>query len=132
MIDVPERSAGTNGIGKRTRRPRGTTATGLMATLALAVTLYGCSGGSSGPSGTRPATPVSISPRRAALTPGQQIALTAQTNDSAGVKWTIEPDVGALDKLTSRDGQAIHFTAPNCAGVYSVKAAKATDPTQSS
>jgi hypothetical protein len=131
MIDVPESSVGTNGIGTRTDTPRRTTATGLIAILALTSILYGCSGGSPNPSGTKPATPVAISPRRAALTLGQQISLTAQTSDSAGVKWTIEPNVGALDAQTSRNGQAVHFTAPNVAGVYTLKATKTTDPTQS-
>jgi hypothetical protein len=132
MIDVPERSAGTNGIGARTGMPRRAMPAAFIAVLALAVTLYGCSRGGSNPGGTKSATPVSISPRRAALTLGQQISLTATTNDSSGVKWTIEPNAGSLDTPTSRDGQTIHFTAPNAPGVYSVKATKVTDPTQSS
>lgn len=132
MIDVPERSAGTTRVGTRTGRPGRTTGAALIAALGLAAALYGCSRGGSNPAGTGPATPVSISPRRAALTLGQQISLTAATNDSAGVKWTVEPNAGSLDAQTSRNGQTIRFTAPNTAGVYTVKATKVTDPTQSS
>jgi hypothetical protein len=128
MVDVPESSAETNGVGIRS----GTKAVALIAALALGVTLCACSGGVSNPPGTRAATPVSISPRRAALTVGQQISLTAVTNDSAGVKWTVEPNAGALDAQTSRNEQTIHFTAPNTPGVYTVQATKVTDPTQSS
>jgi len=132
MVDVPERSAGTNGSDTRIGIPHGIPTAALFAALALAVTLCGCSRGGSSPAGIKPTTPVSISPRRAALTLGQQIPLTAATNDSAGVTWTVEPNAGSLDAQTSRDGQTIHFTAPNTAGVYTVKATKVTDPTQSS
>jgi len=109
------------------------TVAALIAILALTTGLNGCSPGGSSPSGSKPAgTGISISPRRAALTIGQQISLTAMTRDPAGVRWSVDPNAGSLDAQTSRDGQTIHFTAPNTAGVFTVKATGISDSTQSS
>jgi len=54
------------------------------------------------------------------------------TNDSAGVTWSVSSNAASLDARTSRNGQAIHFTAPDTAGVYTVKATSTTDSTRSS
>jgi hypothetical protein len=88
----------------------------------------------SSPSGSARAAPhVAVAPRRASLTPGQKVSLTVTTNDSAGVRWSVDPSTGSLDAQTTRDGQTIHFTAPGMAGVtgvYTVKATSIADPTQ--
>jgi hypothetical protein len=122
--------------------PRRLATAALIAVVALSAGLQGCSHGAANPSGTDGSTPpsgpaqkathVTIAPRRAALTIGQKISLTATTNDSAGVRWSVDPNGGSLDAQMSRDGQAVHFTAPNTAGVYTVKATSITDPAQSS
>ncbi|HEY6927400.1 MAG TPA: hypothetical protein VI653_28250 [Steroidobacteraceae bacterium] len=104
----------------------------MTAVLALTAVVSGCSHGGSNSSAGNLTTGISIEPRRAALTIGQQISLTATTNDSAGVRWSVTPSSGSLDAQTSRDGQTIHFTAPNTAGVFTVKATGITDSTQSS
>jgi hypothetical protein len=139
MNEVPERSAGTSRTGAHPGMPRRITTTALIGALVFAVCLDGCSHGGSNPSGTNPpnvspplATHITIAPRRAALTLGQKISLTATTNDSAGVAWSVDPNAGSLDAQTSKNGVTIHFTAPNTAGVYTVKATSITDPTRSS
>jgi hypothetical protein len=143
MNKVLERSAGTSQTGVRPGMPRRITTAALIAVLAFAAPLNGCSHGGSNPSGSNtsmpptsdspaPATHITIAPRRAALTLGQKISLTATTNDSAGVAWSVDPNAGPLDAQTSKDGVTIHFTAPNTAGVYTVKATSITDSTQSS
>ena len=114
-----------------------------MALLAFTASLNGCSAGASNPPGadselspptrsSRSVLNVAITPRRAALTLGQKISLTATTNDSVGVKWSVAANAGSLDAQASRNGQTIHFTAPNTAGVYTVKATSITEPSQSS
>lgn len=131
MSEVPKRSAGTSTAGTRPKMPRRITTAALIAVLALTGSLYGCSRSGSNPSGNKSGTGILIAPRRAALTIGQKISLTATINDSAGVRWSVDPNGGSLDAQTSRDGQTIHFTAPNTAGVFNVKATSITDPTQS-
>jgi len=106
--------------------------------LAVAMQIAGCSYGdatatsTSSSGSSRRATIVTVAPRFAALTPGQTLSLTATTNDPAGVKWSVAPNVGSLDALTSQAGQTIHFRAPNTAGVYTVKATSIADSTQNS
>jgi hypothetical protein len=75
---------------------------------------------------------VALSPGHAALTLGQKISLTATTNDYAGVTWSVSPNSGSLDQQTTHSGAAVTFTAPQTAGVYTVKATSITDPTQAS
>lgn len=139
MNEVSERSTETSRTGTDRGIPHRITTAGLIAVVAFTASLNACSRGDSNSSGTKSSMPassgsprVSIVPRRAALTLGQQISLTATTNDSAGVTWSVGPNAGTLDARTSRDGQTIHFTAPNTAGVYTVNATSITDSTQSS
>ena len=132
MSEVPKCSAGTSPSGESPDMPCWITTAALIALLALTTTFDGCSRDGSNLSGNKPATGVAIAPRGAALTIGQQISLTARTNDSAGVRWSVDPNGGSLDAQTSRDGQTIHFTAPGTAGVFTVKATGITDSTQSS
>lgn len=74
---------------------------------------------------------VSIAPRRAGLTPGRTLHLTASTNDLAGVTWSASPSGPSLAPTASRNGQSIILTAPQASGVYAVTATSVTDPTQS-
>jgi Putative Ig domain len=71
---------------------------------------------------------MSVSPRRAGLTLGQTLSLTATTNDLAGTTWSVTP---AGPVLTSASGQSLVVRAPQAAGVYTVTATSITDPTQS-
>jgi hypothetical protein len=74
---------------------------------------------------------VSISPRQAALTIGQQLALTATTSDSSGVTWSVNPAGGSFSSTTSASGKQVTLTAPRTAGVYTVTATSASNSTQS-
>lgn len=74
---------------------------------------------------------VAISPRQAGLTVGQQLSLTATTNDYAGVNWSVSPAGGSLSSTTSSSGKAVTLTAPQSAGVYTVTAASVTNPKES-
>lgn len=74
---------------------------------------------------------VALSPRTAGLTVGQALALMATTNDNAGVTWSISPSGGALQPATSLSGAKVTLTAPATAGVYTVTAASASDPSRS-
>ena len=139
MKEVPERSAGWSRTGKGPAMARRIAVAALIGLVAVRG-LDGCSrgpsdlsdstGSMSSPSGSSPH--LAITPRRAALTLGQQISLIATTSDPVGVRWSISPNSGSLDAQTSRDGQTIHFTAPNTPGVYTVKATGIRDPSQSS
>ena len=108
----------------------------LIIVLAFIAGLNGCSRSGANaydrpmPGGAHQAS-ITIAPRRAALTLGQKLSLTA-THASKGVTWSVAGSAGSLDAQTSRDGQAIHFTAPHTPGVYTVKATSITDATQSS
>ena len=70
---------------------------------------------------------VSVSPARAALTITQTLQLTATTNDSAGVRWSISPAGGSFSSGTSTSGSKVTFTAPSTAGVYTVTATSVSD-----
>ncbi|HEV2206486.1 MAG TPA: hypothetical protein VGR36_08100, partial [Candidatus Acidoferrales bacterium] len=70
---------------------------------------------------------VSISPKRASAVTGQNLTLTATTNDSAGVTWSISPSGGSFNPQTSLSGNAVTFTAPSSAGDYTVTATSVTD-----
>ena len=74
---------------------------------------------------------VTLSPRTAGLTVGQALALTATTNDNAGVNWTISPTGGSLQPTASLSGAKVTLTAPATAGVYTVTATSVSDPSQS-
>jgi hypothetical protein len=74
---------------------------------------------------------VAITPRTAGLTVGQSLALTATTNDNAGVTWSISPSGGAFQPATSLTGAKVTLTAPASGGVYTVTATSASDPSQS-
>lgn len=132
-------------VGTRDRTPgtlpHGIAAAALLVVLVITAGLDGCShdnangSGSSLPPPSKPAlsTPnVAIAPRRAAVILAQKISLTVTTDDSKGVRWTVDPNSGSVDAPTSRNGQTIHFMAPNTAGVYIVKATSITDSTRSS
>lgn len=73
---------------------------------------------------------ISISPREAALTVGQQLELTATTSDSQGVTWSMTPAGGSFSSTSSSSGGSVRLTAPQTAGVYRVTASSAVDPTQ--
>lgn len=74
---------------------------------------------------------IAISPRQAALTIGQPLALAATTSDASGVTWSVTPKGGSFSSTASGSGKQVTFTAPQAAGVYTVTASSATDPTQS-
>jgi len=140
MHKVPERPSGKSRTRTRAHPVclRTITTGSRVAVLAFAVSLIACSHSGSNPpvSPTSSSSPgamgITVRPQRAGLTLGQKISLTATTNDSAGVAWSVDPNAGSLDAKKSRSGQPIHFTAPNTAGVYTVKATSITDPTHSS
>jgi hypothetical protein len=69
-----------------------------------------------------------IQPRRAAVTIGEKLELTALTDDSAGVTWRVRPDGGSVVPLASHSGQAVTFIAPRRPGVYTVTATTIVDP----
>ena len=70
---------------------------------------------------------VSISPRRAGVTVGQTLILTASTSDLAGVSWSVTPAGGSFSSGTSQNGANVTFTAPTSAGVYTLSATSITD-----
>jgi Putative Ig domain len=75
---------------------------------------------------------IAISPGQAALTVGQQLAFTATTSDSTGVTWSVSPAAGGFFSAnSSSSGQAVTLTAPRTAGVYTITASSAIDPSQS-
>ncbi len=75
---------------------------------------------------------VSVSPRAAGLAVTQGLSLSATTDDFAGVKWSISPSGGSFSPGTSLTGANVTLTAPATAGVYTVTATSASDPTKSS
>jgi len=135
MSDVSERYAWTGPTAAQGFPFRRIAGSALI--LGLAIGLLGCSHGDSA-AGTRrggpslQATVVTVLPRYAGLTVGQQLPLKATLNDSAGVEWSVAPDSGSLDARTSRNGQTIHFRAPRTPGVYTVTATSRHDRRQSS
>jgi hypothetical protein len=70
---------------------------------------------------------IALSPRQAGLTVGQQIGLTAATNDYAGVSWSVSPAGGSLSATTSSSGAVVTLTAPQAAGVYTITATSVTN-----
>jgi hypothetical protein len=78
-------------------------------------------------SGSSGSITVSVSPKRAGAVTGQDLTLTATVKDSAGVTWSIAPSGGSFNPQTSDSGQAVTFTAPSRAGVYTVTATSVTD-----
>jgi hypothetical protein len=68
-----------------------------------------------------------LSTQYAALTPGQQIQLTATTNDTAGVNWSVSPAGATLSSSSTQSGGAVTVTAPTAAGLYTVTATSITD-----
>ena len=74
---------------------------------------------------------VAVSPPAAGLTPTQTLAVSATTNDYAGVNWTVSPAGAPLSATSSASGVNVTFTAPATAGVYTITATSITDSTQS-
>jgi Putative Ig domain len=80
---------------------------------------------------------VSISPKRAGLTITQSLAVTATTNDTAGVTWTASGSscsgntCGTFSSGSSLSGAGITYKAPGAAGVYTITATSVTDITVS-
>jgi hypothetical protein len=74
---------------------------------------------------------ISISPRQAGLTVGQTLSLTATTSDTTGVTWSLSPTGGSFSSASSASGKSVVLTAPEAAGVYTITARSAVDPTQS-
>ncbi len=70
---------------------------------------------------------VSVSPARAALAVAQVLTVSATTNDSEGVTWSISPAGGSFNPTSSHGGANVTFTAPSTAGVYTVTATSVTD-----
>ncbi len=92
------------------------------------------SGGStsSGGSSSGADITVSVAPHRAGITAAGTLSLTATTNDSAGVKWSISPSGGSFSPTTSMTGAAVTLTAPASGGVYTVTATSVTNSSVSS
>jgi hypothetical protein len=83
------------------------------------------------------ATPitVSVSPKRTALSTSQTLSLTWMTNDKAGVSWSAsgpgcsDNACGSFSSASKFTGEAITYTAPSTAGIYTITAASITDKT---
>lgn len=71
---------------------------------------------------------IEIQPRRAAVTSGQRLALTAFTDDPAGVNWRVSPKGGTVEPAASLSARAVSFIAPRRAGLYTVTATGISDP----
>lgn len=110
--------------GRRKGMLRWHTNRSALATAAACALLCACSG--SGHSSGAGATTVSISPASASLTVTQVLSVTATTNDSAGVSWSLSPASGSVSPATSMSGAAVTFT-PGSAGVYTLTATSVTD-----
>ncbi len=65
---------------------------------------------------------VSVSPARAALAIGQALTVSATTDDTGGVTWSVTPAGGSFSPASSLSGAGVTFTAPSSAGVYTVTA----------
>lgn len=61
---------------------------------------------------------------------GQRLTFAATTSNSSGVTWSVSPTGGSFSSLTSASGKQVTFTAPQVAGVYTITASSANDPTQ--
>jgi hypothetical protein len=73
---------------------------------------------------------VTVSPLRAGLTINEPLALSATTNDPAGVRWSISPTGGSFSASTTATGAPVILTAPPSPGVYTVSATSITDNTK--
>jgi hypothetical protein len=100
---------------------------------AAAVTLAGCGEAPRARAGTSYAAPrsavggIRLYPRRAAVTTGQRLEVTAVTGDPEGIRWSVSPQAGAITPLVSHSGQAVTFIARR-AGVYTITATTVADP----
>lgn len=75
-----------------------------------------------------PPSPISLSTtHNLSLTTTQQVSIIATTKDTAGVKWSVTPAEGKFSPATSHSGEAVAFTAPSTAGVYTLTATNVTD-----
>ena len=72
---------------------------------------------------------VSISPKRAGLTVTQTLAVTATTNDGAGVTWTATG--GSFSSGSSLTAVPVTYTAASSAGSYTITATSKTDTSKS-
>ncbi len=78
-----------------------------------------------------PVNTVAVTPSRAGLTVTQALSVSATTNDSAGVTWSVSPAGGSFNPATSLSGAPVTFTAAATAGVYTLTATSVTDSTHS-
>jgi hypothetical protein len=75
---------------------------------------------------------ITITPRGTGLTVSQSLAISATTDDNAGVTWSVAPSGGgSFSKTTSLSGEALTYTAPAAPGSYTITASSNTDGTQS-
>lgn len=79
------------------------------------------------PAPRSPVRGIRLNPRRAAVTTGQRLTITAQTRDPEGIRWSVSPRAGSIAPLVSHSGQAVTFIAPR-AGVYTITATTLADP----
>jgi len=61
---------------------------------------------------------------------GQSLALSATTNDYAGITWSIDSKNGSLSSTTSTSGNPVNFVAKMAPGAYTITATSMTDATQ--
>jgi hypothetical protein len=72
-----------------------------------------------------------IAPRGAGVAVSQSLAISATTDDNAGVTWSVSPSGGgSFSKTTSLTGEALTYTAPAAPGSYTITATSATNGTQ--
>jgi hypothetical protein len=103
----------------------------LLPALGCVLLLAGCGDSTDPPIAvSTTVTPISVSvaPTRTGITATQRIPLSAATNDSAGVTWSVSPSGGVFSALHSLSGDTVTFTAPATAGVYTVTARSVTGP----
>ncbi|MFZ0306134.1 MAG: hypothetical protein WAL75_25850 [Terracidiphilus sp.] len=80
---------------------------------------------------------VSVSPQNSAVVTGQALNVVATTNDSTGVNWSASgascsgSACGTFSSASTLSGVATTWTAPSAAGVYTLKAASASNGTTS-
>ncbi len=83
---------------------------------------------------------VSVSPKWGGIVTKQTLALTATTNDSAGVNWSAGAGsgtscsgsgCGTFSAVKTLSGVAVTYTAPSTAGVYTITATSVSDGSQS-
>lgn len=74
------------------------------------------------------AAQINVYPRRAAVTTGQSLELTAFTEDPERISWSVNPEGGSVEPTVSRSGQPVIFIAPRRPGVYRVTATTVADP----